>query len=127
MEGKIMQKVIVALTLALILADTAYGASSAAVCRPEPTKIQASEEQASPQINNVAIVQVDELPPPLQRQVELQFAQTPPDQLQKLRDAIAGMPQLSTALKERGVEPSQIIAVNLDSDGLLTLIIITET
>ena len=47
--------------------------------------------------------------------------------MQKRRDAINGTPKLAAALTQKGVGSSQVMAINLDGDGLPTLIIATET
>jgi hypothetical protein len=47
--------------------------------------------------------------------------------MQKLRDAINEIPRLAAALTQKGVGSSQVMAINLDGNGLPTLIITTQT
>jgi len=104
------------------LADGAFGVT--------PEKIQDFQTQGSPEISQnittVAIVDLEELPPPMQQQVEDQVQNTSDEDLQALRDSIEQTPQVLSELRDKGISTAQVIAVNLDSDGVLTLIVNTE-
>ena len=112
-----MQKTAAMLALTFMTVMLGYASANSAFA-PRPTTIQDSIDQTAQSINDVAIVEVDDLPLPLQKQAEAQFAETSGEELQKFRDAIDRTPQISALL---------IIAANLDSDGLLTLVVIIDT
>ncbi|CAM5770872.1 hypothetical protein LMIY3S_03318 [Labrys miyagiensis] len=97
---------------------------------PDLQKVQDFETQGMPDIppkvTDVTIVDLEELPPPVQQQVEDQVQHTSQQELRVLRRSIEEMPQLSSELRRRGVSSNQVIAVSLDSDGAVTLVINTE-
>lgn len=81
-----------------------------------------AQQPASPGIKRVAIVDISELPPATQEQVNAAVAQTGDEDLKALRSSIDATPQLTAALKEKGVTSAQVIAANVDNDGTLTLV-----
>jgi hypothetical protein len=110
------------------LAEGAFGVTPEKIL--DAQKIQDFQTQGSPEISpnitTVAIVDLEELPPPMQQQVEDQVQNTSEEDLQALRDSIDQTPQVSSELRDRGISTAQVIAINLDSDGVLTLIVNTE-
>ena len=54
--------------------------------------------------------------------VDSAVAQTSPDDLQQLRQAIDAIPVATRALQARGMNSAAVIAVAFDEDGDLTLI-----
>jgi|GEM_PF-4319093 len=73
-------------------------------------------------IRNATVIERRSLPPQLRVQVDSAVAQTSPDDLQELRQAIATSPAATKALQARGMNSAAVIAVALDEDGDLTLI-----
>lgn len=73
-------------------------------------------------IRNATVVERGSLPPQLRVQVDSAVAQTSPDELQRLRQAIDAIPAAARALQARGMNSAWVIAAALDEDGDLTLI-----
>ncbi|RCS24937.1 hypothetical protein DUT91_05690 [Phyllobacterium salinisoli] len=93
-------------------------AAQAPAATPAPSETQ----PASPGIKRVAIVDISELPAPTQEQVNAAVAKTGDEDLKALRSSIDATPQITAALKEKGVTSAQVIAANVDNDGTLTLV-----
>ncbi|KXF78957.1 hypothetical protein ATN84_04165 [Paramesorhizobium deserti] len=81
-----------------------------------------AQQPGSPGIKRVAIVDISELPQATQEQVNAAVAQTGDEDIKALRSSIDATPQLTAALKEKGVTSAQVIAANVDNDGTLTLV-----
>lgn len=73
-------------------------------------------------IRNATVIERRSLPPQLRVQVDSAVAQTSPDELQRLRQAIDAIPAAARALQARGMNSAWVIAAALDEDGDLTLI-----
>jgi hypothetical protein len=74
-------------------------------------------------IKKVQVVGLSQLPPPIRKQVDQKVASTSQNDRRELRRSIEATPALTKSLKEYGATSDQVVAVNLDSDGLLTLIV----
>ena len=72
---------------------------------------------------SVAIVAIEDLPPEVRSQVEAVIDQTSAEDLQVLQSSIDASPQVASALAMNGLNSSQVVAVNVDENGMLTLII----
>jgi hypothetical protein len=73
-------------------------------------------------IRNATVIERRSLPPQLRVQVDSAVAQTSPDDLRQLRQAIDTIPVAIRALQAKGMNSAAIIAVAFDEDGDLTLI-----
>jgi hypothetical protein len=72
---------------------------------------------------SVAIVAIEDLPPEVRSQVEAVINQTSAEDLRILQSSIDASPQAVSALAMNGLNSSQVVAVNIDENGTLTLII----
>jgi hypothetical protein len=95
---------------------------------------QALPDQALPDqgftdqnFTGIAIVALEDLPPELKTQAEAVITQTSVEDLLTLQSSIDASPQAATALAASGLDSSQVVAANIDGDGMLTLIIQTTT
>lgn len=75
----------------------------------------------------VAIVAVEDLPPQIRPKVEAVITQTSKQELSTLQGSISASPQVTSLLAANGLDASQVVAANLDDNGILTLIIQTTT
>ncbi|TIL96021.1 MAG: hypothetical protein E5Y73_04305 [Mesorhizobium sp.] len=101
---------------------------------PNQTPDQALPDQALPDqgftdqnFTGIAIVALEDLPPELKTQAEAVITQTSVEDLLTLRSSIDASPQAASVLAANGLDSSQVVAANIDGDGMLTLIIQTTT
>jgi hypothetical protein len=87
---------------------------------PEPLPDQDFSDQ---NFTSVAIVAIEDLPPEVRSQVEAVINQTSAEDLRILQSSIDASPQAVSALAMNGLNSSQVVAVNIDENGTLTLII----
>lgn len=73
-------------------------------------------------IRTATVIERRSLPPQVRVQVDSAIAQTSPDDLRQLRQAIETIPAANKALQARGMNAAAVIAVTIDEDGDLTLI-----
>ena len=104
---------------ALALAAPANAQSQSPQLQPDETPADA---QPAPRITAVEIIDVKDLPPATQAQVNALIAKSKAEELQGLRNSIDGIPQVLSALKAKGLSSSQVVAANVDDKGKLTLI-----
>ena len=76
---------------------------------------------------DVAIIAVEDLPAEIKAQAEAVITQTSAEDLLRLQNSIDASPQAMLALRANGLNSSQVVAANIDGDGMLTLIIQTTT
>jgi len=107
----------VCLSFALVAGAAAAQGQSPAFPTPDAPGLQ---DPAA--IRNATVIERRSLPPQLRVQVDSAVAQTSPDDLQQLRDAIETIPAATKALQARGMSSAAVIAVAFDEDGDLTLI-----
>ena len=110
-------------TLAFAMAANAQSTQAPAQAPAQPPAAAPEAPAAAPpSINSVNIVDIAELPETTQKQVNEVVTQRGDADLQKLRAQIDSMPELKTALKEKGLTSAQVIAASMGADGALTLI-----
>ncbi|MBB3147877.1 MULTISPECIES: hypothetical protein [Phyllobacterium] len=122
-----MRKMIaLALCAAFPLATSAAYAQSAAPQTPSAEQpAPKSETPAKPgatAITTINIVDINELPDATKTQVNDALAKRSDADMQKLRTSIDKSPQVSAALKEKGLTSAAVVIASLDSKGLLTLV-----
>ena len=90
---------------------------------PQPSSPPAAAtHDPAPAIKGFAVVDVSELPPDAQKQVQQVIAQSNAESLQQLRKSIDAVPEATAALKAKGATSAQVVATSLDDRGTLTLI-----
>ena len=80
-----------------------------------------TQSQARPTIRSVQVVDVKDLSPEARGQVDDIVSRTSEQDLQSLRTSIDASPAISSALKAKGVTSAQVVALNLDEKGMLTM------
>ena len=91
----------------------AQGASS----QPEA---QTPPDQSRTVIRSIQVVDVKDLQPAVRSKVDEVVAQTSEEDMQSLRKSIDATPEVASAIKAKGLSPSQVVAFNI-ADGVLTL------
>jgi hypothetical protein len=102
---------------------------------PDPTvPDQTPPDQALPDqdftdqnFTGIAIVALEDLPAELKTQAEAVITQTSVEDLLTLQSSIDASPQAASVLAANGLDSSQVVAANVDGNGMLTLIIQTTT
>jgi hypothetical protein len=83
----------------------------AAVSLGTPTFVQA---QGAPSQSEVQT-------PPAQSSTVIRSAHTSEEDMQSLRRSIDATPEVASALKAKGLSSSQVVAINIADDGVMTL------
>ena len=66
------------------------------------------------------MVDVKDLTPAVRSKVDDVVAQTSEEDMQSLRKTIDATPEAASALKDKGLSSSQVVAINI-ADGVLTI------
>ncbi|WP_454627904.1 hypothetical protein [Bradyrhizobium cenepequi] len=103
----------------------------AALCLGTPALVQAqgtppqpgtesSPAQSGTVIRTIQVVDIKELQPAVRSKVDEIISQTSDEDIQSLRKSIDATPQAVSALKAKGMNSSQVVAINI-ADGVLTM------
>jgi serine protease inhibitor ecotin len=71
-------------------------------------------------IRSIQVVNIKDLKPEVRSKIENVAAQTSENDLRSLRSSIDATPEAAAALKAKGLNSSQVVAINI-ADGVLTL------
>lgn len=88
---------------------------------PRPSSTDTQSEQNDKTIHSIQVIDLEDLQSDLRRKVEALLASTKQDELQSLRDIIDKTPEAVSALKAKGRVTAQVVAINVDKDGVLTV------
>ncbi len=80
-----------------------------------------TESEKGVAIRSIQVVDVQELKGDVRSQVDDLVAHTKQEQMNSLRKTIEATPEAMSALKAKGRNSAQVVAVNIDQDGVLTL------
>jgi Spy/CpxP family protein refolding chaperone len=86
---------------------------------PQP-EAQTPPAQSSTAIRSILVVDVKDLKPAMRSKVDDVVAQTSKEDMQSLRQSIEATPAAVSALKAKGLDSSQVVAINI-ADGVLTM------
>jgi hypothetical protein len=67
------------------------------------------------------VVDVEDLQADMRSKVDALLANTKQEELQSLRASIDATPQAVSALKAKGRNSAQVVAINVDENGILTM------
>lgn len=113
---------------ALLVAGSPWAA--AAQTAPAPSQSQTSPSQTSPSqtksgegiaIRSIQVIDVEELKADARSQVEALVTNAKQEEIKSLRASIEAIPQAVSALKAKGRSSAQVVAVNIDKEGVLTM------
>ena len=109
--------IIAALSLGTPAFAQAQGAQPKA---PAQTPSEQTPSDQSAVIRSIQVVNIKDLKPEVRSKVENVAAQTSEDDLRSLRSSIDATPEAAAALKAKGLNSSQVVAINI-VDGVLTI------
>lgn len=92
--------------------------------QPATPQSQAPAEAAPgvPAIQSISVVDFTELPAETQGQVDKLSKERGEEELVKLRSTLDSVPQISSALKEKGFTSADVVVASLSPNGALTLV-----
>jgi hypothetical protein len=103
--------------VALLLAGSPL---AAAQTQPAPSQSQAESEEA-PAIRSIQVIDVDELNADVRSKVDAIAVSTKQEEMSSLRKTIDATPEALSALKAKGRNSAQVVAINIDKEGVLTM------
>jgi hypothetical protein len=108
------QVVIALLAMAMPVVVPAQGS-------PRPSGAEIQSEQSDTVIRSIEVVDIEDLQSDLRGKVDALLASMKQDELQSLRKLIDETPEAVSALKAKGRVTAQVVAINVDKDGVLTM------
>ena len=87
----------------------------------QQTQPQQPQQQQSVTIRSIQVVDVEDLQADMRSKVDALLANTKQEELQSLRASIDATPQAVSALKAKGRNSAQVVAINVDENGILTM------
>jgi hypothetical protein len=108
--------IVAALSFAPVALVQAQGTQSKA---PAQQETQTPTDQSTV-IRAIQVVDVKDLKPEVRSKIEDVAGKTSEDDLRSLRSSIDATPEVVSALKAKGLNSSQVVAINI-VDGVLTL------
>jgi hypothetical protein len=110
--------IIAALSLGTPAFVQAQGAPSQS--QGAPSQSEAQPPQSSTIIRSIRVVDVKDLQPEVRSKVDDLVAHTREEDIQSLRKSIDATPEAAAVLKAKGLNSSQVVAINI-ADGVLTM------
>lgn len=108
------------LTMPVIVASLIAGTPTMAQTSPAPSQSQ-TEPQKGVAIRSIQVVDVEELNADVRSRVDSLVASTKQDDIKSIRASINATPEAVSALKAKGRVTAQVVAINIDNDGVLTM------
>lgn len=109
-----------ALAISIVVASLFVGTPIMAQSTPGSSNPKQTQ-QGSVTIRSIQVVDIEDLPSDMRSRVDTFLANTKPEDLKSLRDSIDAMPQAVSALKAKGPNSAQVVAVNVDDNNTLTV------
>ena len=106
-------------TLSTVVALLLAG-SPMALAQTSPTQSQ-TEPQKSVAIRSIQVVDMDELKADVRSKVDAIVANTKQEDMKSLRKTIDATPEAVSALTAKGRNSAQVVAINIDQNGVLTM------
>src|SRR5882762_116427 len=109
-------------TASVIVAAVSLGTPAFVQAQGAPSQSEAQKPpaQSSTVIRSIQVVDVKDLQPAARSKVDEVVAQTSDEEMQSLRKAIDASPEVAAALKAKGLNSSNVVAINV-ADGVLTM------
>jgi Spy/CpxP family protein refolding chaperone len=109
-------------TASVIIAALSLGTPAFVQAQGTPAQSDAQTPPApsSTIIHRIQVVDVKELTPAVRSKVDDIVAQTSEEEMQSLRKSIEATPEAASALRAKGLNSSEVVAINI-ADGVLTL------
>ena len=107
-------------TTSVLIAALSLGAPAFVQAQGSPQQSEAPKSESSTVIRSIQVVDVKDLQPAVRSMVDELVAQTREEEIQSLRKSIDATPEAAAALKAKGLNSSQVVAINI-ADGILTM------
>jgi hypothetical protein len=107
-----------ALAVSLIIGAPTLAQTQAA---PTPSNTETHSQQDNVTIRSIQVVDIEDLDSDLRAKVDAVVENAKQEELQSLRDSIDATPQAVSALKAKGRVSAQVVAINVDDGGTLTM------
>lgn len=108
-------------SVVVLLLALAGSQLAAAQISPAPAQSQTSQSGEGVAIRSVQVLDVEELKADARAQVDALVASTKQEEIKSLRHSLEEIPQALSALKAKGRSSAQVVAVNIDNEGVLTV------
>jgi hypothetical protein len=119
---QIMRILTLSTAVALLLAGSPFAIAQTS---PAPSQSQTSQSQTESReglaIRSIQVVDVEELNADVRSKVDALVASSKQEDIKSLHDSIDAIPQAVSALKAKGRVTAQVVAINVDKDGVLTM------
>jgi hypothetical protein len=109
--------------VALLLAGSPLALAQTSPAPPSQpqTKSQTQSQSKPVTIRSIQVVDVEELNADVRSKVDAFIANTKQEEIKSLRDSIDATPEAVSALKAKGRNSTQVVAINIDENGVLTM------
>jgi hypothetical protein len=110
-------------TASVIIATLSLGTPAfvqAQGAAPSQPKAHTPSGQSSAVLRSIQIVDIKDLKPAVRSKVDDIISRTSDEEMQSLRKSIDANPDVSAALKAKGLNSSHVVAINV-ADGVLTM------
>ena len=87
---------------------------------PSQSETQTAPDESTTVIRNIQVVDVKDLKPAVRSKVDEIATRTSEEDMQSLRKSIDATPEAVAVLKAKGLNSSQVVAINI-ADGVLTI------
>ena len=119
-----MRTLTLSTAVALLLAGSpmAVAQTSPSQNSPAPAPSQSqTESEKGVTVRSIQVVDVEELNADVRSKVDALVANTKQEEIKSLQESIDAIPQAVSALKAKGRVTAQVVAINVDKDGVLTM------
>lgn len=107
-------------TVALLLAGSPLALAQTAPA-PAPSQSQTKPQAKPAAIRSIQVVDIEELEAEVRSKVDAFIANTKQEEIKSLRNSIDATPEAVSALKAKGRNSAQVVAINIDENGVLTM------
>lgn len=110
-------------TTPVVVALLAIGAPALAPAQGAPgsSNTETQSEQSGTTIRSIQVIDIEDLQSDLRSKVDALLANIKQGELQSLHHLIDETPEAVSALKAKGRVTAQVVAINVDKDGVLTM------
>lgn len=88
---------------------------------PAPSNAETQSQESGVTIRSIQVVDVEDLGSDLRAKIDSLLENAKQEDLKSLRDSIDATPQAVSALKAKGRVSAQVVAINVDDNGILTM------
>ena len=107
-----------ALAVSLVIGAPTLAQMQAA---PAPSNTETQSQENGVTIRSIQVIDVEDLESSLRAKVDALLENAKQEELQSLRASIDATPQAVSALKAKGRVSAQVVAINVDDNGILTM------